>query len=1054
LEIAIIGMAGRFPGADDLDGFWRNLRDGIESIASLADEPAGANPRMVQRAGLVREPEYFDAELFGYPPQEAVLLDPQVRMLLELSWHALEDSGHDPERFGGPIGVFAGTTPSDWAKLLAADAQIAERADAFQIQLATGGDFVATRIAYDLGLSGPAYNIQTACSTSLVALHVACQSLLAGDCDLALTCAASLRFPQRAGMLAVDGFIAPDGRCYAFDARARGIVRGDGGGILVLRRLADAVRDGDRIRAVIKGSATNNDGGKKLGFAAPSVGGQAAVIAAAQRAAGVEAEDISYVEAHGTGTALGDPVEVSALTDAFRVTSRRTGFCALGSVKTNIGHLDTAAGMAGVIKTVLALEHREIPPSLHFERANPNIDFAASPFTVNTSLRPWPNGAPRRAGVSSFGIGGTNAHIIIEEAPPPGDASASVDADGGWQILPVSAHNQRSLDELVRRLVDWLRVHGKDIRLGDLAYTLQVGRRELAIRRAVVCRDVDQAIAALSEPGEGPGDAGDAADGAWQDALDRARRWLRGERLERPSPERGRRHLDLPLYPMNRARFAPASIDQAAEAPSAVAAPAPAPAAEATTVDRIRAVWQAVLGCESIGIDDDFYDLGGDSLIAMTILEQLASEFGFEISLADYLAATTPRKAAALVIARRGAAPGDMRRDAQLDDSIRFSPTPATGDAVLVTGATGMLGAHVVAELLAATRRPVLCLVRPAHGDPHRALGDAWRRFGLERLLADERVVAVAGDLTQPDLGIGQDSWAGLARRVRAIYHCAGRTAPLASYVDLFAANVDAATAVLRLAGQAGAELHHVSTTGVFGGHDGVVKEAEYSDGPDGLPTGYDQTKWVAEQLVRQAQRRGLRVSIYRLALLLASSHGGALHPEDGAGRLLRVCAKLGVAPDLHPDPIAAAPVDHVARALVRLSLVGGAAEHAHLLGGRKISKRELFDPLRRRGHRIEPIDHAAFVERVLAAASGGDYDDAVVMQARIIRAVQRAPAATRHPLVDDALTHARLHAGGAPWPALEPSYFDRYAAAAVPASPPTLPGSHPPTATSPLTNS
>jgi acyl transferase domain-containing protein len=503
-EIAIVGMAGRFPGAADVEAFWRNLRDGVESVAFFTDEEAesagaGGGGNYVNAAPVLEGIELFDAAFFGYTPRESAIMDPQHRLFLECSWQALENAGYDSERCRGAIGVFAGVSLSSYLLRLYANRDLLGLVSRFQILIGNDKDHLPTRVSYKLNLKGPSVNVQTSCSTSLVAVHLACQSLLSGECDLALAGGASVKVPQREGYFyQEDGISSPDGHCRPFDARARGTLRGSGVGVVVLKRLADALADRDQILAVVRGSAVNNDGSLKVGYTAPSVEGQAQVIAEALSIAGVEAESVAYVEAHGTATALGDPVEVAALTRAFRATTERRNFCAIGSVKSNIGHLDAAAGVAGLIKTVLSLQNRMIPPSLHFERPNPKIDFASSPFYVNASLAGWEaNGSPRRAGVSSFGIGGTNVHVVLEEAPrrdPAGDSRPC-------QLLLLSAKTPAALDAATENLAAYLG-RGPDVPLADVAYTLQVGRRAFAHRRAVVCRDAADAlrVVAAQEP--------------------------------------------------------------------------------------------------------------------------------------------------------------------------------------------------------------------------------------------------------------------------------------------------------------------------------------------------------------------------------------------------------------------------------------------------------------------------------------------------------------------------------------------------------------------------
>ena len=508
LSIAIVGMACRFPGAADLEQFWENLRSGVESIRSFSAEQlaaAGISPELLAdpdyvRAGAVLDDiDLFDAAFFDFNPREAEIADPQQRIFLECCWQALERAGCDPDTFPGAIGVFGGTGMSTYLlNNVLSNPDLVRTVAPFQIMIGADKDYLAPRTSYKLNLKGPSISVQTACSTSLVAVHLACQSLQDYQSDLALAGGVSVRVPQQVGYRYQEGGIAsPDGHCRAFDRKAHGTVFGSGAGAVVLKRLADAIADGDPILAVIRGSAVNNDGAAKVGFTAPSVEGQVAVISEALAAAEVDGETIGYVEAHGTGTTLGDPIEIAALTKAFGLGAGGAGDpgerCAIGSVKTNIGHLDSAAGVAGLIKTVLALSHRQIPPSLHFEEPNPEIDFAASPFYVNTRLAEWKaNGMPRRAGVSSFGIGGTNAHAILEEAPSRVPSGPSRDP----QLLLLSARTPSALETATDNLARHLEEHPEQP-LADIAYTTQAGRKVFGHRRALVCRDRADAVAAL-----------------------------------------------------------------------------------------------------------------------------------------------------------------------------------------------------------------------------------------------------------------------------------------------------------------------------------------------------------------------------------------------------------------------------------------------------------------------------------------------------------------------------------------------------------------------------
>ena len=501
-RIAIIGMAGRFPGSPTLIKYWENLRDGVELISSPSDEaleqmgvdPALlANPDYVKAAGIIEDAAYFDAQFFQINAREAEIIDPQHRLFLETAWHALEDAGIDPllKKNSRLIGVYGGCSESLYRQENLLNNQAASAlVDRYQTNLATGRDYLTTRVSYKLNLSGPSFNVQTGCSTSLVAVHLACQSLLDFQCDLALAGGVSLGVPQKFGHFYQTGMIySPDNHCRAFDANAQGIVGGEGVGIVVLKRLDEALNGGDHIYAVIRGSAINNDGAFKVGFTAPSVDGQAEVIAMAQAAANIEPETISYIEAHGTATALGDSVEIAALRKAFKTVKNKRGYCAIGSVKTNIGHADAAAGIAGLIKTVLALQHRQLPPSLHFETPNPELNLEDSPFYVNNTLRDWPQDTtPRRAGVSSFGIGGTNAHVILEEAPP----RQTTTAPQAWYVLPISAKTATALDTATHKLANHL-IENADLNLADVAFSLQTGRQHFNHRRFALCQTTAEA---------------------------------------------------------------------------------------------------------------------------------------------------------------------------------------------------------------------------------------------------------------------------------------------------------------------------------------------------------------------------------------------------------------------------------------------------------------------------------------------------------------------------------------------------------------------------------
>ena len=507
-QIAVIGMAGRFPGAPTVERFWQNLAAGRETIATFsrsemlaAGVPAAdlADASHIGAGGALDDVEMFDPGFFGFTQREAEVTDPQHRLFLECAWEALEDAGHAPGCLPGPVGVFAGSSLSTYLVRLLAEPGLARGLGRFRTLLGNDKDFLSTWVSYKLELEGPSIAVQTACSTSLVAVHLACQSLLNLECDLALAGGVTVSASQRWGYRFQEGGIhSPDGHCRAFDAGAQGTVPGNGVGVVTLRRLVDAIADGDPVRAVILGSAINNDGSRKLGFTAPSVEGQARVIAEALAIAGVDAASLDYVEAHGTGTQLGDPIEVEALARAFQGARAGAGAWRIGSVKSNVGHLDAAAGVAGLIKTVLALERGWLPASLHYESPNPAIDFARAGIEVNSQLQRWPRGKrPRRAGVSSFGIGGTNAHVVLEEAPEVPEATESA-ADGpAREVLVLSARSAAAVARAGADLAAHLREQPR-LALRDVAFTLQQGRKPFGHRRAVVCGGHEEAIAALA----------------------------------------------------------------------------------------------------------------------------------------------------------------------------------------------------------------------------------------------------------------------------------------------------------------------------------------------------------------------------------------------------------------------------------------------------------------------------------------------------------------------------------------------------------------------------
>jgi len=519
-DIAIVGMSGRFPKARTIQEYWENLRNGRECFTRLDDErmiASGVDPELVNDPDYVKvspildDYDMFDAQFFGYTPREVSMIDPQQRLFLECCWEAFEDAGYNPHTYTEPVGVFGGAAINTYMVF----SGVYNRFHSEYLPSVIGNDnsFLANRVSYQLNLHGPAVTVQTACSTSLVSVHLSIQSLMNGECSMALAGGVAVWVPHEAGRLYQEGNVfSKDGHCRAFDAKATGTIFGSGAGVVLLKRFDDAVRDGDTIYAVIKGSAVNNDGARKTDYTAPSVDGQAEVIAEALVNSGLSADDISYIETHGTGTLIGDPIEVRALTKAYRAFTDRKNFCGIGSVKPNIGHLDAAAGAAGMIKVVLAMKHKMIPPSINYDEPNPAIDFENSPFYVNNSLRKWEsqNGSPLRAGVTSVGMGGTNAHIILEEAP----LMERPAVEDRWPVLlTFSAKKASALDDYSKNLAGFLK-DNPDVQLSNAAFTLQRGRKEFPHRRFLTAETREDAIEKLEKlPGNSVKTWSDHADG-------------------------------------------------------------------------------------------------------------------------------------------------------------------------------------------------------------------------------------------------------------------------------------------------------------------------------------------------------------------------------------------------------------------------------------------------------------------------------------------------------------------------------------------------------------
>ncbi len=634
--VAIVGMAGRFPGAPDIDTFWNNLLDGKDTIQRFPSaEPA--QDGYVAARGVLEGADMFDAEYFGITPRDAERMDPQHRVLLEVAATALEHAGYSSEQYEGEIGLFAGCSLNTYLlENLCADRKSVERLTrAYQVgefatALGNDKDFLTTRIAYKLNLRGPCVTVQAACATSLVAIAQAAQALLNGQCSMALAGGVSITFPQERGHIAQDGsLMSGDGTCRPFDKDASGTVFGHGAGIVVLKRLEDAIADNDTVHAVLRGFAVNNDGAQKVGYMAPGVAGQMRVIQAAQEMAGISPADISYIEAHGTGTPMGDPIEVGALTDVFRAATDKESFCAIGSAKGNVGHLDCAAGVTGVIKTVMSLKHRTLPKLAHFAGPNTALPMQHSPFYFPQTNIAWNAQGPLRAGVSAFGVGGVNSHVVLEEAPAAGMPRQG---KSGPVALLLSARTADALAALRTDLAAWLETY-PEANLRDVAFTLAAGRKPLALRDAVVAENATEAAAALR--------GNTASRHEDTKAAETAALWKNGGK-DAPQQVAPARRIALPTYPFQRQRYwidPPARNAQPTSASSAVAgqqeqlaAPAASRVEEFTT--RISAVLFELSG---ITIQPEeatlsFLELGFDSLFLTQATTELEKAFGVKVT--------------------------------------------------------------------------------------------------------------------------------------------------------------------------------------------------------------------------------------------------------------------------------------------------------------------------------------------------------------------------------------------------------------------------------------
>ncbi|MDN0196780.1 thioester reductase domain-containing protein [Streptomyces sp. S.PNR 29] len=1035
--IAVVGIGCRFPDAVTPQEFWDNLDKGQVSIRDIPDEElrrAGVAPEtsaaadFVARAGTLQDAEQFAAEFFGYPPVEAELIDPQQRLFLEVCWEALERSGHPPHDEAGPrIGVFAGTSHSSYTSMLQfarARAHGAVALGDLTLQLGGSADFMAARVAYKLGLRGPSVAVQTACSSSLTAVHYAVISLLSEECDIAMAGGTGLAHPPAGYRYQPGGVLSEDGYCRAFDIRSSGTGAGSGVGVVVLRRLNDALADGDPVLAVIRGSAVGNDGGGRPGFTAPSPAGVADVVAGALGVAEVGADELRYVEAHGSGTPLGDQVELRGLIDGLRATTSRSGYCALGTVKANIGHAGSAAGIAGLIKAVHVARTGHLVPHPMFERPRDPGVLAVSPFHIPTELQQCTE-PDRQVLVNSMGLGGTNAAVVLAPPPPPTRPSA-----GARPVvrLQLSARTRTELDALSRSLAD--EIDQDRHAPADIAHTLRTGRHDFAERRLVaaapdrlaaalrlprppaartVRAQPRRAVVAVTAPQEKarrvlptllaglggrveqcdaipaslPSDVyllvvGDADPGpdrhvlrvgtdsaeepAEQVAAALADAWLHGVPVHRTPDDGTGLRVPLPTYPFTRHRYS--ALDGITlDAHSPTPAPASAPVAtdrEAGGLEgELLTLWEELFGVTGIGPHDEFGALGGNSLLGLRMVLEVQSRYGMLLNLhrVGGSQATVVRVADAIRgwSAEDGARTGDASDSALIDADLARELPPLRprqaepGQDVLLTGATGFVGAFLLDELLRCTEGRVYCLVRAedeAHG--RRRLREAARRFRLPEP-DPQRVHIVPGDLGEIAEVCETYRDGELGRRVGHVLHCAAHVVFTEPYPVLRAANTLATHALLGWMRTNGiVDISYVSTLAAcgraLGTGDRLLERREQPLDP--AAGGYGISKWVSERILEQAERDGMRVRVFRPGLIAGATTTGACNDLDMMWRLVAACLAVGAYP-LDDNRLAIAPVDLVARAIVELGTrPGSVGQVYHLVGESNGSLPELFAEL------------------------------------------------------------------------------------------------------------
>lgn len=1111
-SVAIVGMAGRFPGAGGLDRFWSNLIRGEVSIRRFT-EPELA--RSGVPAAVYRSPDYrpfkgaldedvglFDCRHFGIPPREAALIDPQQRALLECSRDAFEDAACDPGAFPGSIGVFAGAGKNTYLLFnLAASQELALSADLHSILAGNEKDYLAGRLSYAFGLKGPSVSVQTACSTGLVALHLAVQSLQAHECDLALVGAVAIDVPQFAGYVyREEAMLSSDGACRPFDQEASGTVFGNGVAAVVLRRTEDALAARDPIRALILGTAVNNDGSRKVAFGVPSVEGQADVAREALAVAGVDPAAVGLLETHGTGTRLGDRIEIDALRAAYGDGPAES--CQLGTLKANIGHLGAAAGLAGLVKAVLSLEAGRIPPAANFTRPAASLSLSRSRFFLRTAAGPWPLAGPRLAAVHAAAVGGSNAHVILEEAPALVSPAGRAGRRSSYLFL-LSAGTASGLDRYAEKLAEALEAAPSSPE--DVEWTLAVGRSPQPLRRAIVAESGDQLRRQLRTGGSaqsrrsasqlelafGPAFGGElAADFATLPVLEERHGQLLGrlglaaaepapvrellaqlsvallvrDLIGREIPARGfgtgelaarcfRGELELERLPVEIRRFTGGQLDskekihpprlrldlaaadgdfslrrsggllavlgeiwcagidldwRVLQRPPARSLRLPTrpfervrcwvepppfeprldqgqPSSGPALLSFLKTLFEEHLGAGPIADDDDLLDLGAGSMDVLRLTAAIEATLGIKLPGNSIYRFPTVRALARAIEEkserRPPADPGPLAAedghaaDWRLEPDIRPPGKPARAvRTVLLTGATGFLGAHILNQLLLA--RPDLTIYCPVRADSVAAgrerICSRFRDLRLDPARIDARVLPLVADLGRPRLGLTEAEFGALAQTVDTIVHCAAQVSFVSDYVQVKRVNVDAVREVLRLASQGCAKsIHHLSSIAVFEAQSLRGVERVPEDLPlercRGFSTGYALSKWIAERMIGEARKRGFVAAIYRPSNIVGDSLTGIVLPDHIGARFLKGCLEVGSAPtDVTVNLVCA---DDVARTVAGSALEPLAEDRdLHLVNAESTPVSLLLQWLRELGYVLEPVPYQEWAPQILAA--------------------------------------------------------------------------------------